>query len=447
MTTGSQASEAGGARALGGVGRLALAGPAADRFLDGALSLLRWTILALALLITLIWPGPGRTGHPLWLFVAAFIGYNAIVELLRRATSRLRSFAWVPLTDLPVAGTLYYLDREPGGPLFISFYLAVVTAAATLPFRRTALYTAAAVAVVAAIAPTLPEWAATPEDLRQLSARLVVLSLVGIGMTLLTRRLVAAREVAGVMRAEADRLAELDRLRASFISTVSHDLRSPLASARLALGVLQATATERHRPQERDLLATARRNLDRLTFYVDDLLAVNQLDAGMLQVRREPLDLRAVVADAVAALHPLFADKGQLLEVELPEALPVVGDARRLEQVLLNLLSNAHSHTPAGARTVVAGRLAGAEVRLAVADNGPGIPAGELGRIFERFYRLDTTTRGSGLGLVVARSIVELHGGRLWAESRPGAGATFHLALPRRPRDPAPAPEGGGRAP
>jgi signal transduction histidine kinase len=123
-------------------------------------------------------------------------------------------------------------------------------------------------------------------------------------------------------------------------------------------------------------------------------------------------------------------EKEQRLDLELPSSLTIEGDGRRLGQAIVNLLANANEHTPAGTRITVAGCAAGEEVRLDVADNGPGIPERELERVFDRFHRLATGGRGSGLGLPLARGIVELHGGRLWAERRPEGGTVFRLVLP-----------------
>ena len=129
-------------------------------------------------------------------------------------------------------------------------------------------------------------------------------------------------------------------------------------------------------------------------------------------------------------MYPLVQDKGQALELDLAEPLPYAGDARRLEQVLVNLLANAHRHTPSGTRIRLAGRVAAGEVRLTVSDDGGGIPIEEQEAIFRRFHRLDTTGDGSGLGLAIALRIVELHGGQLAVESAPGAGTRFHITLP-----------------
>ncbi len=221
----------------------------------------------------------------------------------------------------------------------------------------------------------------------------------------------------------------LDRLREEFLASVSHDLRTPLTAARAGLGLLEASADDRLQPDERALARNALRNIERLDMLIGDLLTVNQLEAGTLRLQPEPLDARIVVADAMASVHSLIVEKGQMLEPHLPEPLAIEGDARRLEQAIVNLLANAHRHTPPGTRITVSGAAAGGEVRLTVADDGPGIPPPELERIFQRFHRLGGG-RGSGLGLAIARGIYELNGGRVWAENCSGGGAAFQLALP-----------------
>jgi PAS domain S-box-containing protein len=262
-----------------------------------------------------------------------------------------------------------------------------------------------------------------------------LISLAGAELVLGIERDISARKQAEqalqTARGEAERLEELDRLRDQFIAMVSHDLRTPLTAARAALILLQTSALEKHGPAERALVDNARRNIDRLNLLIDDLLTLNQCEAGILRLDCEPLDLRAVVTDAIAAVHPLIREKGQALEVDLPEPLPTDGDARRLEQVLVNLLANAHHYTPAGTRITVSARSEEGAILLSVRDTGPGIPPEELECIFERFHRLTSADGGSGLGLTIALSLVQLHHGRIWAESGPGAGATFCVALPR----------------
>ncbi len=151
-----------------------------------------------------------------------------------------------------------------------------------------------------------------------------------------------------------------------------------------------------------------------------------------MRLDQEPLDLRAVVTNAMSAMHPLLEQRDQDLEVDLPEPLPIKGDARRLEQVLVNLLANANIHTPPGTRITISGRAGADEIRLMVRDNGPGIPEPEMEAVFSRFHRLDGAAGGSGLGLTIARSIVELHGGQIWAERVPEGGTSFTIVLSRR---------------
>lgn len=137
-----------------------------------------------------------------------------------------------------------------------------------------------------------------------------------------------------------------------------------------------------------------------------------------------------MIAPAVEAIHPLLQEKGQTLEMDVPEAIPVLGDPRWLEQAVIDLLANAHRHTPSGTRVTVSGRAGDEGVALVVRDTGPGIAAADLDGVFARFRRAGLRPGGSGLGLAIVREIVELHGGRVWAESAQGHGASFHIALP-----------------
>ncbi|CAA9541168.1 MAG: hypothetical protein AVDCRST_MAG88-23, partial [uncultured Thermomicrobiales bacterium] len=184
------------------------------------------------------------------------------------------------------------------------------------------------------------------------------------------------------LRAANAQLAELDRLREEFVASISHELRTPLTAASAALQLVRISAADRLRDDERALLDNGQRSAERLGRLIDDLLTLNQLTAGMLHLTREPLDLRDVVHGAVAMVEPLLREKDQMLVTTLPEPLPAMGDDRRLEQIVVNLLANAHRHTPPRTSIVVAGALAGDKLRLVVRDNGPGIPAGECEAIF-----------------------------------------------------------------
>lgn len=400
------------------------------RFLDRALLVLEWGSLAALLLITLAQPVTGRAGLPTWALVLLFAAYLLLVDVLRNLVPRLHSFKLKYVMGLPVSALIYSIGTGPGGPLFVLFFLSAACAAATLTLRQSLLYTAAAAVLTIVVDPTFPGWSVAGGDLIDLGLRLVLLAVFGASTTILTQRLVLEREMARSARDQTEQLGELDRLRTIFVSSVSHGLRTPLTAARAGLGLLGTSAADRLRPDERDLLENARRNTARLGLIIDDLLAYNQMEAGTLRLEGEPLDLRAVVTGAMGTVHPLIREKGQTLEIDLPKPLPVEGDPRRLEQVIVDLLHNANQHTPEGTRVGISGRVSGGEVGLSVSDDGPGIPEGEMEAVFRRFHRLRSGRGGSGLGLTIARGIVELHGGRMWAESQPGAGTTFHVVLP-----------------
>jgi signal transduction histidine kinase len=277
------------------------------------------------------------------------------------------------------------------------------------------------------ISPTLPGWSSGPISLRVFASRVIVLVIFAGGTAFMSHRLARQEEHAKSLRSEADRFKEWSELGAS----ISHDLRTPLTAMQATLGLLETGAADRLRQEERELLTNARRNVDRIRLQIDDLLTANQIHTGTFQMDREPIDLRDVATDALEMVRYSMDHKDQALQVDLPTPLPTIGDARRLEQVVVNLLDNAYRHTPKGSRVTVTGQVVDAEAHLVVADDGPGIPPEEHEQIFKRFYRRGHS-RGSGLGLAVAQNIIELHNGRMWVASQPGCGTAFHVALPTR---------------
>lgn len=233
----------------------------------------------------------------------------------------------------------------------------------------------------------------------------------------------------GLLARQFDRMAEslqqLDRLKSDFVSHVSHELRTPLTSAKLSLANLQDEVIGPMEPRQKEVVARIRSDMDRLIHMVNELLDLARLEAGKVELAREPLDLAAVVAQAVETVRPLAAQKGVTLTVE-SGPLALSGDRSKLVQVVLNLLDNAIKFTPAGGsvRAAVAGR------EILVEDTGPGLPD-DPERLFEKFApRVRTGAPGAGLGLSIARKIVELHGGTIRAENRPGDGARFVLRFP-----------------
>lgn len=228
---------------------------------------------------------------------------------------------------------------------------------------------------------------------------------------------------------------EIERQKDEFLANVSHDLRTPLAGIKASIGVVLAneppgTPEPLHRMFVNIDLAT-----DRMSKLVGDLLELARLQAGRVPIHRVCCDARLLAQRAVGAIESLVAARAQRLTLELPDQPCLIhADPDRIERVLMNLLGNAHKYGREGGRIELRLERRDHEVLIAVADDGPGIPAHEQARIFERFYRgasdVANHNQGSGLGLPIARALVELHGGRIWVESAPGEGAVFWVALP-----------------
>ncbi len=230
------------------------------------------------------------------------------------------------------------------------------------------------------------------------------------------------------------RFREADRLKSTFVSIVSHELKTPVATI-LGYAETLARPDARWDPETaRELAETIKDEARRLDRLITDLLDVSRLQAGALPLRMEEVDLE-LMAHRVARRFQPRSDRHQI-SVRFPGNFPLVkGDGMRLEQVLDNLVSNAIKYSPEGGQVRIRGRVFPDEVVVTVSDEGIGIPATEQGRIFEAFYRVDDhstrRTGGAGLGLYLARAIVEAHGGRIWVESEPGKGSSFSFALPR----------------
>ena len=234
------------------------------------------------------------------------------------------------------------------------------------------------------------------------------------------------------------RLRELDQLKSDFLGNVSHELRTPLAAIKgfvdnLLDGVAGPLADK---PQH--YLTRVRDNADRLSRMVSDLLDLTRIEAGKIELSPQSLGVDELVTDAAESLRPVARDRGIRLELDLDQwspCPPLWGDPDKLHQVLANLLSNALKFSPRGGTVTVATRPeAGRMVRLEVRDRGPGIAPGDRDRVFDKFYQVGRVDgerpTGSGLGLTIARHLVELHGGRIWMEPDGGSGSTFVVLLP-----------------
>ena len=221
-------------------------------------------------------------------------------------------------------------------------------------------------------------------------------------------------------------------LRDEFLAIVSHDLRNPLNAIALNTQLLErlVSSSDPHLARISRSLASSIAQMQRI---ISDLLDLAAIDAGKLAVQLQPGDARNAIEEAVEASRPIAAEKSIALDAVIgPDPLLARFDPGRLAQVLENLIHNALKFTPTGGRISVEGRTTGSVVEIRVRDTGPGLQAEEIALIFERFRQVEKRGRRAlGLGLYISRSIVESHGGRIWAESVPGEGSTFLFTLLR----------------
>nr|BAL52743.1 histidine kinase [uncultured Chloroflexota bacterium] len=239
-------------------------------------------------------------------------------------------------------------------------------------------------------------------------------------------------ELAHHFNSMAEQLEQVEARRRQLIADVSHELRTPLTTIKgymegLIDGILPSTAETFHQVYQ---------EADRLSRLVDDLQELSRVEAGAIALQFRPVAIAQVAATVRKRLGPQIEAQGLSLEVNVPADLPPVrADEDRLIQVLTNLVGNAIKFTPSGGRIAIEAEKRGNEVYLSVQDTGIGIPAEHLPYIFDRFYRVERSrsrsTGGSGIGLTIARHLIEAHGGRIWAESKgEGKGSRFTIALP-----------------
>ncbi len=227
---------------------------------------------------------------------------------------------------------------------------------------------------------------------------------------------------------------EIEEMKNEFFSTTSHELRTPLFSIQgFVRLILEGQVPDEE--TQREFLGIVLQQADQLAQLVNNLLNISRLESGMLELGREPVQLLDVLQEAVAKLRGIAQEKDIALEADLPASLPpVIGDQDLLQQVVTNLIGNAIKFTPKAGQVVIGARGSQDEIMVEVRDTGIGISADSLDRIFTKFYRAPHTAgeqpEGSGLGLYIARQIIEAHGGRIWAESALGQGSTFRFTLP-----------------
>jgi two-component system sensor histidine kinase KdpD len=236
-------------------------------------------------------------------------------------------------------------------------------------------------------------------------------------------------------------LQRTDALRAALLSSVSHDLRTPLTAIKAAASSLLQEDVQWNEEERQGFAQAIEREADRLNRLVSNLLDMSRIEEGALKPEKEEYSLAELIHDVLGRLEPLL--KGRVVHTHLPpgDLLLVELDYLEIDQVLTNLIENAVRYTPKGSPIEVSAHIEGEQIVVSVADRGPGIPSADLGRVFDKFYRVlhgqhpAGFPMGSGLGLAVCKGLVEGHGGRIWAEQREGGGLIMFLTLPAGGRE------------
>lgn len=278
--------------------------------------------------------------------------------------------------------------------------------------------------------------AQTHANLRGTFYLMITMTVFGLlGLMLVIGAVRRSTAAAQRLAAEAARAHELTQLKSEFVTLVAHELRSPLTTitgyVELLLEEHGGTATE----VQRESLQIVQRNGEQLLALIEDLLDISRMEASRLELKHTTLDLARLVREVASSLRPQIEAKGQGLTLELAEALPAVsGDADRVTQILTNLLSNAHKYTASGGSVTITARGEGGRVRVSIRDTGIGLSPDDQARLFTKFFRAQNSmtqgVRGTGLGLMITRALVELHGGEITVTSALGQGSTFSFTLP-----------------
>jgi signal transduction histidine kinase len=222
-----------------------------------------------------------------------------------------------------------------------------------------------------------------------------------------------------------------------FIDTLSHELKTPLTSIIAAAGLLAEELQTTADDSLKKLMQTIIHNANTLETRLAELLDIVKTGSGKLQLQFEPVDMKSLIQGSCLQVSPLLRSKDQKLVTDLPNVLPIIhGDGPRLEQVMLNLMTNAAKFTPEGGTIHIRVRQEDNGLVIDVRDTGIGIAREEQSRLFKPYSRLSSDRQrnpGLGLGLALSKQVVELHGGRIWVESEAGKGSTFSFFVPRRP--------------
>jgi two-component system sensor histidine kinase GlrK len=242
-------------------------------------------------------------------------------------------------------------------------------------------------------------------------------------------------ELANAFNLMCSKLGELDKIKSDFFSTVAHELRTPLSSIKMGISLLVGGREGPLTHGQQELLVLLREENNRMIGLVNAILDLSKMEAGMMTYHIEQKNIAPLIDQVVKEMGPLRETKKIELDSEVPEGLPIAKmDSERMLQALRNVIGNALKFTPEGGRVNVSVRTIDQGLEISVADSGPGIPEENLASIFEKFHQVNSKgaykTKGTGLGLAIAKQVISHHGGKIWAESKPGHGSTFFIVLP-----------------
>ena len=421
----------------------------------------RWVVLLAALILNHF---GNRNSEASVLFVdAALAGWavvNAAVSVvLLRGYRPGRWFGLITTAiDLLVATSILYVTGGYSAPTDFSlvFYLLIIASGVRFGLPG-AVAAAVVVSLLYIVVGGFTGSALTPPSgfvLGRIFLFLFVAVVAGLLVRDLTSRLDralhAAIERAGQLdetrrrealeKERAQRLEEIDRVRSEFVSMVTHELQTPIASIKTQADTLLHQQHRLDQPTREALIEGIHRSAAALGALIEDFTSVNRIDTEHFTYRFELLDLSQFLREVVESF-PMDAQKHPL-RVRIEPGLQVRADRKRLQQVVMNLLSNAVKYSPDGGRVTLSSRGEGGFALVSVTDTGLGIAPDEIGHVFERFRRVRSgaaqSIPGTGLGLTIVKQIVEMHGGRIWVESAVGHGSAFHFTIPLAAEDASP---------
>jgi two-component system, OmpR family, phosphate regulon sensor histidine kinase PhoR len=240
------------------------------------------------------------------------------------------------------------------------------------------------------------------------------------------------RSGAVIVLNDLTRISRLETVRQDFVANVSHEFKNPLASIKGALALVLDGLGGDISAKQREMLEIAKKNIDRLVRLVTDLLDVSRIEAGKMKLKREKIALGPLVDEVIAGNSREISAKRLTFKKYIPDDIVLLwADKDKFTQVVINLVSNAIKYTPDGGKVAIKLARAGKNIRFEISNSGPGISKENIAKLFDKFERITAEKQeGTGLGLSITKDIIELHKGKIWAESAPGRGAKFIFTLP-----------------